>query len=376
LDTISAILRCRGFTWMGSIAVTSEPTLAEIREHLDEVLASPAFRNSQRSSEFLRFVVTHTLEGRHDMLKERQIGEAVFGRRVDYDTGQDSIVRVKANEVRRRLAQYYDLHSDSPVRIDLLPGHYVVHCHRQAAKPLSPAPAAPSSRRRRSLLGAAAASVLTVLLTGWMLWPASLFESFWQPVFESSGQVLISIPHPEVYRIYGPGKHLFIDAFQPRQPGFHPAKLPEPLPALTIHQEPNLYLGIGDARSLAMIYSLLQTRGKQPVIRRAIEAGFTELRSAASVQLGGFTNQWTLELGREMPYVFRANGPDWGIVNSNTGASVCVKPRLGEPPSRQDCAIVARLLDSKSGTPVMIAAGLDHYGTFAVGEFVTQPSLL
>jgi hypothetical protein len=48
---------------MGGAAVHTEFSRAEIQEHLEEVLASPAFRNSQRSSEFLRFVVAQALDG-------------------------------------------------------------------------------------------------------------------------------------------------------------------------------------------------------------------------------------------------------------------------------------------------------------------------
>ncbi len=64
----------------------------EILAHLEDILASPAFCTSQRSSQFLRYVVESALAGEKDRLKERVIGEQIFGRRADYDTGQDSIV--------------------------------------------------------------------------------------------------------------------------------------------------------------------------------------------------------------------------------------------------------------------------------------------
>jgi hypothetical protein len=44
----------------------------------------------------------------------------IFGRPLDHDTGQDSIVRAKVNEVRRRLAQYFDeAGATASVRIDV-----------------------------------------------------------------------------------------------------------------------------------------------------------------------------------------------------------------------------------------------------------------
>lgn len=65
-----------------------------------------AFRNSPRCQEFLLYVVESTLAGKRDQLKERLIGIQLFGREAAYDTADDPIVRVKANEVRKRIAQY------------------------------------------------------------------------------------------------------------------------------------------------------------------------------------------------------------------------------------------------------------------------------
>jgi hypothetical protein len=365
---------------MGGAAVHTEFSRAEIQEHLEEVLASPAFRNSQRSSEFLRFVVAQALDGRHEMLKERQIGEFVFGRKPDYDTGQDSIVRVKAIEVRRRLAQYYNLHPESPFRLDIPAGSYLVQFHR-GKQALAESPVAPAPRRPRVSLWsklAIATFALAVLAAAVSLATRSdsPFDRFWAPLTRGSGPVLISVPHPEVYRIYGADKDKLVEAFPARPPG-RPASSPaSSIQNVTIFPEPNLYLGIGDARSLALLHSHLHEFGRQPSIRRANETGFTELRAGASILLGGFTNRWTLEFSRSMPFPFRAQGPDWGIFEARTGRGICVKPRLWEPAGNVDCAVVARIMNSKSGKPVLIAAGLDHYGTFAVGEFLTRPELL
>ena len=49
----------------------------------------------------------------------------IFHRRSDYNTSTDAIVRVTANDVRRRLAQFYSRHPDQPLRISLPLGSYV-----------------------------------------------------------------------------------------------------------------------------------------------------------------------------------------------------------------------------------------------------------
>ena len=88
-------------------ALVPLPASEDVRVHLAEILGSASFRTSARSQQFLQYVVNESLAGRGESLKERVVGERVFGRDPAYDTGQDSIVRVKANEVRRRLAQFY-----------------------------------------------------------------------------------------------------------------------------------------------------------------------------------------------------------------------------------------------------------------------------
>jgi TolB-like protein/Tfp pilus assembly protein PilF len=104
--------------------------IAQVRQHLTEVLASHAFSGSKRTQDFLQLIVGHALEGDISSLRERMIGAEMFGRRVDYDTGSDSVVRVKATEVRKKLAQYYLEAGSAPaLRIELPSGSYVPRFH-------------------------------------------------------------------------------------------------------------------------------------------------------------------------------------------------------------------------------------------------------
>jgi hypothetical protein len=106
-----------------------------IRAELRQICSSSSFRASRRSRAFLEYVVEKTIAGRLDELKERMIGSSLFGRPVDYDTGADSIVRVVANETRRRLQSYYSqTEYNERVRIELCAGSYVpvFHCGSKA----------------------------------------------------------------------------------------------------------------------------------------------------------------------------------------------------------------------------------------------------
>src|SRR5580658_8137549 len=104
-----------------------------VREHLEKILASHVFAGSRRTQDFLRMIVGHALDGDVDNLRERMIGAEMFGRPVSYDTGSDSVVRVRASEVRKKLAQYYSgtREEKTEVRFELPSGSYVPRFHFQ-----------------------------------------------------------------------------------------------------------------------------------------------------------------------------------------------------------------------------------------------------
>jgi len=118
---------------------------ASVRAHLVEVLASDAFKGGKRAQNFLQLVVEHSLAGRIDNLRERMLGAEMFARPVNYDTANDAVVRVKATEVRKRLAQYYlGLPVPPAVRIDLPTGSYVPQFYFETPPLPDPSPFASS----------------------------------------------------------------------------------------------------------------------------------------------------------------------------------------------------------------------------------------
>src|SRR6266576_330179 len=87
-----------------------------VRAELERVLRSRWFITSQVRSQFLRFVVEETLDGRGDGLKETVVGDHVFG--PGYDPRADGRVRRHAPELRKGLRSYYETEGRSdPVAI-------------------------------------------------------------------------------------------------------------------------------------------------------------------------------------------------------------------------------------------------------------------
>jgi adenylate cyclase len=120
--------------------VRLDPELAEkidpeeIRAALSKVLASPEFAASPQMCAFLTYVVKAHLAGEDHLLKGQNIGTAVLGRPVGFDSQRDPIVRVEANRLRRTLNTYYQSNGlDDAVRIVVERGSYVPRFERATA---------------------------------------------------------------------------------------------------------------------------------------------------------------------------------------------------------------------------------------------------
>jgi tetratricopeptide (TPR) repeat protein len=99
-----------------------------VREVLRRILGSRSFEGVERLKRFLEFVVTETLAGRGDQLKEFAVGEYAFGKGVSFDPRNDPIVRVQARRLRARLERYQQTEGQNDdIFIDLPKGGYVPH---------------------------------------------------------------------------------------------------------------------------------------------------------------------------------------------------------------------------------------------------------
>jgi adenylate cyclase len=97
-----------------------------VRDQLERVLSADGFKRSPRMAGFLRFVVSETLAGNADRLKEYVIAVDVFGRDTSFDPNTSAVVRVEASRLRHRLQEYFlGPGRDDPIEIALPPGSYV-----------------------------------------------------------------------------------------------------------------------------------------------------------------------------------------------------------------------------------------------------------
>src|SRR5581483_1153455 len=146
----------------------SQPPEQAIRAHLQRVLTSKQFAESERLSELLRFIVENAIAGRTERLKESVIAVEVFGRETSFDGNSDSIVRNAARRLRLKLAEYEAAEGlNDSVRIEIPKGGYSpIFREREAAAETTRSDLHPPPSRSRLLLYVGLPVVLACLLLG------------------------------------------------------------------------------------------------------------------------------------------------------------------------------------------------------------------
>ena len=370
------------------------PDSESVERELAAILQSTHFRSSRRCQDFLSFVVNKTLAGRTESLREREIATAVFGLKPDAHLEENSIVRVGAREVRKRLAQYYVGGGNrNEIWIELPSGSYVPVFQRYSergivsrfpAEPLVEVPAGLSRKRlsHRLILLFAAMGVLAIgvlLLLSRTPAVSSEFSAFWRPVFTFGGRLLIVLANPIVYH---PSAHAraLDEVRNPRgeNPYDQPLNVPpELLDGSDFVPVLDRYAGIGDCTALFRFGGLLEHHARNASVRLASKVDFADLRDSVAILIGAYTNHWSMELSRDLPLHF-----------AMCGDKPCISERAGKKRqwalsqlaatgiSSEDYILISRLPNSNTGGFVLIGAGITHSGTDEAGRILTDAAAL
>lgn len=358
---------------------------AAVLEELERICASESFRQSRQSVKLLRYLVQHSLDNSEEQLRERAIGVNLFGREPKYDTNEDSIVRVSAAEVRKRLARYYhESGVRGPIEMSIPLGSYRVEFQAYGAMQAS-APAPVEAEKASGGWGAwlIAAAIVGVLalaaLAASLFWPAAPTAQFWGPAMKDPAPIVIMAPHPVVYTFTRETFRRFRgDSATHAQRQIEVLTGPPEAPILLKEVVPirDQYLGLGSAHAISSVSAMLAVRKKQYSIRFGKDFSFQDIRHAPAVLVGAYANRWTLQLTEDLRFVLadREGSPE--IADRQTG-KVWRLSQLG-PDGRttEDYVIVSRLFHPKTGRLVVALAGITQYGTQAAGEFVTDDEVL
>ena len=361
--------------------MSSSLLLAErdaIREQFERILASHFFRNSKRFPDFLRYTVEHALKGNTEDLKERTLGIEVFGRRPDYDTGLDPVVRVTAAEVRKRLAQYYQLPGhEHEIRIEYALRSYVPEFTFHKLAPAQPSPAdapvAPPMPRnqlihlgRWHLISAVLLSCLVVSAFIWWKLPQreTAMDRFWSPMQNISEPVLVCVSDSNGSLGPGANPNDPVNAVVAALPGWYREN----------------HVGFHDSIALATLAGLLGNKGRSFRIRRSNDAALRDFQEGPAILIGGFNNPWSIQLDGSLRFSFVRTGNLRYILDhknpSSRQWSVLGTGHDPAAPVSVDYALLSRVLDPNTGRVVFTAAGILGYGTVAASQCLTDDSCL
>jgi len=390
------------------------PQKEAILRELESILSSPFFRTSNRSKQFLSYVVQHTLDGSHEPLKERTIGAKLFQRPAGYSTGDDPVVRVQAGEVRRRLEQYHHAAvNHSPVRIELPVGSYAPefrwvppapdHAEPARAEPTPREPAQEESAQAtmpsvaetkqaakgRNLVAWAApilAMALILVLLAFILHRSSAQKSalnqFWSPVLASPEPVLICLAKPTVYV---PSLEL-LQRYS-KSPGDFATELQQLTERPPLQPQDKLVWGdlveyadygvaAGDAYAAVRLSAVLARMGKESQVRIGAHYSFADLRNSPAIVVGAFNNRWTMQMTSNLHFAFVEEGGQ-GLIREQGPMGRAWRPKRGPRGEvTEDFGVVTRLLNSKTGQFVVSTAGILSDGTQAAAEFVSSSGYL
>ncbi len=374
---------------------------ARIRAQLALILTSPIFSHSRRYPAFLEFVVEQTILDQPSNLKERIIGMEVFKRPSDYDTNADPVVRVTAGEVRRRLAQYYQIHPTADVLISLPTGSYVPefrlfnqersgHGHSAKGPPLltpgldaleeeatlHPGPAmaaAPTkqeplqrpqeaTRRPKSLViagtvGLVFVGVVLALVVQHRLHrppPRTALQQFWRQFAQVEQPALIVVGD--------------MGSIEPSTSQKGAERIADGLRTTDI-------VALDDADAVKQVASEINQTAPSGRLQLSTHTSLQNLRNGPVVLVGALDNAWTMKVISTTPYHFFLSMEEGLAGVADTGhPDKRWSVDFNQPVSTQhmDYGIVARLHDPTIDEDVIVAAGVGAAGTSAAAEFITS----
>jgi hypothetical protein len=394
----------------GAMEMASSPNSAEmidlsasdkeaVLRQVERLLESTQFRNSRRYPDLLRYVVEQTLAGKAETLKERVLGIEVFGREPGFDTSGDSIVRVAAAEVRKRIAQYYQEEGHGgELRVDLPPGSYVARFRWPAAvstpavapkvqdpvaepgRPEEPAieiKAIPPARRGKARWVAGSIGVAAILLIAIAAWNSlrdrgeSGLERFWGPILKPAPAVLVCFAAVDLTEV-GPNMHA---GFTAQAAAAVNAAANAPI----FEGKPGVFPAIAwtEAAQLASLAEMLGKSDKKFVLRNSRSATLADLRNGPVILGGLLGNSWSMrfvsklrfhphmDVASQRMWIEDAEHPertDWGVPWGQAYSD-----------SYDNYALITRSKDALSGQYTVEIGGLGLHGDQAAGEFVTNP---
>jgi hypothetical protein len=385
------------------MSTTVDNLLAEEkREALNLVCQSQTFARSDRLKDLLRFVCKAEIEGHQENLKEYVIGIEALGRPQGYSPSEDSSVRSRAYELRRKLEKFYATEATgASIRIEIPRGSYIPRfVHAPVSKPLAPAvqpvavlpwaatdiPKAARGTHPQLAIAFVAGVVLTA--AAMMIWNGSRRESprnaswtpdleaIWKPLIESKAPVLVSFQTRLFFRVGGLNvRDWKVDTIDAVESSSALMRIKQFFHAPQLYENRD-YVDFGSANAVFQLSKLLATRKQNIFAKRSTDVTWDDLKANNVIIIGKpeadpTVSRWLakgkfMEVGGRIRNLHPAAGEQSEWVDN-----------LDAPDSSQSWAekyaLITMLAGPGQGNWVMSMAGSGSEHPWAMADYLTIP---
>ncbi|HTS30845.1 MAG TPA: hypothetical protein VMH81_33465 [Bryobacteraceae bacterium] len=335
-------------------------SLEDQRGEVQRILCAPQFRKAPKLRRFLQLICDLQFQGRSGEINEYLIATEAFDKGPDFNPAEDSLVRVQARELRRRLHEYYQNEGKSSRFIlDVPPGAYQPVFTSAATEGETPPKTRPAALRAAWLILAGTVLACAALLVAadherrllirstamaanvGHSSPTPSIAGLWSRFFDSEVPTLLVVSSPEV------------DECGDRKTGVDGCTEEE-------------YTGMGEAVAIHLITSLFRSSRQTVLVKPSRIVTADDVKRYNLVLLGGKSvNMWTRRLGE---------GLSLSEPNQPPGFETVLDKRSGRV--TRDRAIVALRHHPDTGRWALFLWGHHSQGTHAAAEAATDELLL
>jgi hypothetical protein len=318
------------------------------REEVQRILRSPQFRRAPKLQRLLGLVCDYHFQERASEITEYVIATEAFGKGPNFNPGEDSLVRVQAREVRRRLRDYYQNDGKSSrLMLDIPIGHYAP-VFTEVVPPVAAAARRPISLR-----------------SAWLILAGSVLVS---------AALLIAADHERRLIVHTTAAAERSTALSPPLAGLWNRFLDSDVPTLLVVSNPDVggacsgcpeeYTGMGEAVAIHLITNLFRSARQTLIVKPSRIVNADDIQRYNLILVGGKSvNVWTKRLGEDLSIDEKA--PDYEtILDAKTGQIT------------KDRAIVALRKHPATGRWVLFLWGRHSQGTHAAAEASTDERFL
>ncbi|MBS1806975.1 MAG: hypothetical protein JST84_02155 [Acidobacteria bacterium] len=397
---------------------TKEIPKEQIIGQLEKLIASKQFCQTRNLGKFLQHIVRKTVAGEESDLKESLLGREVFLRGENFDPAKDSVVRVQAIALRKKLTTYYEEEGfNDEVVITLPKGHYVpvFSSHQAQNNALAVLPtdqavfqdsitvrqATYTPPPRWKAVGTLAlyfalGLITTVLLQSWYRDGQSKsspmaegkplrgaidpsYAVLWDKFLQPNADNILAFGTPQFFVANG----VFLRDVEVNSPEeFSDGTRLKALQATLqnkLHTElrpTETYTGVGETQGIYLLSRFLLKTALEPKVTSTRMIRWNEMKNSNVIFLSSMRFH---TLAKELPFP-----NDFVIKAGNAGQIVNLHPlegeksvygRTAEDPIN-DYAVITLWPGKSNQQRVLVLSGNTTYGTLAAAEYVTDPEYL